>query len=126
LEGLREHIQKVLGELSTLNYKPDISIAIAGTPTTLACMDLNLGKYDDKLIEGHKLSYYKIDEIVNIIQNLTFTEIKNTYKCIVKGREDLILAGSIILLKIMELTKVDYIIVSTKGIRYGAIIKEVI
>jgi exopolyphosphatase/guanosine-5'-triphosphate,3'-diphosphate pyrophosphatase len=125
LEGLREHIQKVLGELSTLNYRPDISIAIAGTPTTLACMDLNLGKYDEKLIEGHKLSYNKIAEIVNLIQNLTFTAIRNTYKSVVKGREDLILAGSIILLKIMELTKVDYIRVSTKGIRYGAIIKEI-
>jgi exopolyphosphatase / guanosine-5'-triphosphate,3'-diphosphate pyrophosphatase len=124
LVNLREHLQTVLGELGTLDFRPDISIALAGTPTTLACMELNLNNYDEKLIENYALSYNKINKIVNTIQKITYDEIKNTYRSVVKGREDIILAGGIILLKIMELIKVDSIRVNTKGIRYGAIIKE--
>jgi exopolyphosphatase/guanosine-5'-triphosphate,3'-diphosphate pyrophosphatase len=125
LESLREHLQTVLGELAILDFRPDISIALAGTPTTLACMELNLNKFDEKLIEGYELSYAKLHKIVNAIQKITSDEIKNTYKSVVKGREDLILAGAIILLKIMKIIKVNNIRVSTKGIRYGAIIKEI-
>jgi exopolyphosphatase / guanosine-5'-triphosphate,3'-diphosphate pyrophosphatase len=125
LVSLREHLQSVFGELATLSFKPDISIALAGTPTTLACMELNLNNYNEKLIEGYELSIIKIKNIVNTIQKITSNEIKNTYKSVVKGREDLILSGAIILLKIMEIINVNNTIVSTKGIRYGAIIKEI-
>ena len=48
-----------------------------------------------------------------------------TYKTVVKGREDLILAGALILLNIMRLLKLDNIKVSTRGIRYGVIINEI-
>jgi exopolyphosphatase/pppGpp-phosphohydrolase len=40
-----------------------------------------------------------------------------------KGREDIILAGAIILSEIMSFFKTDKLIVSSRGIRYGAIIK---
>ena len=125
LESFREHLEIVLEELSTLAYRSDISIALAGTPTTLACMDLNLSKYDEKLIEGYELNYNKISGLKDHIKGITSVEIKNSYKAVVKGREDLILAGALILLKIMELIKLDNVKVSTRGIRYGAIIKEI-
>ena len=39
-----------------------------------------------------------------------------------RGREDIILAGSLILLKIMELLNLPDVKVSSRGIRYGAIV----
>jgi exopolyphosphatase/pppGpp-phosphohydrolase len=40
-----------------------------------------------------------------------------------KGREDIILAGAIILSEILELFGIKKFFVSSRGIRYGAIIK---
>ena len=39
-----------------------------------------------------------------------------------EGREDIILGGSVILLNIMKLLELPEVIVSGRGIRYGAII----
>ena len=39
-----------------------------------------------------------------------------------RGREDIILGGSIILLNIMTLLNLSDVIVSSRGIRYGAIV----
>ena len=50
-------------------------------------------------------------------------DIKDKYKSIVSGREDVLLAGTIILYKLMEILEVESVKVSTKGIRYGAVEK---
>jgi exopolyphosphatase/pppGpp-phosphohydrolase len=42
---------------------------------------------------------------------------------VVYGREDVLIAGTIILNKIMELLNLNELIVSTKGIKYGAIVE---
>jgi exopolyphosphatase/pppGpp-phosphohydrolase len=39
-----------------------------------------------------------------------------------QGREDIILGGSIILLNIMESLNLSEVIISSRGIRYGAIV----
>ena len=88
-------------------------------------MDLNLDKYDEKLIEAYELGYNRISGLKDHIMKITYAEIKNTYKSVVKGREDLILAGALILLNIMRLLKLANIKVSTRGIRYGVIINEI-
>jgi exopolyphosphatase / guanosine-5'-triphosphate,3'-diphosphate pyrophosphatase len=122
----KEHLSHIFGKLNNFESTPQMAIALAGTPTTLACIDLSLDRYDEELIEGHCLMYDNILRIRLNIQQLTSYQIKRSYKSMVNGREDLMLAGTCILLKIMELTKIDKVRVSTKGIRYGAIIKEII
>ena len=61
-----------------------------------------------------------------MLAELSINEIQNKFKTIVNGREDLILSGAIILLFIMKLLNIDNVIVSTKGIRFGAIIDQMI
>ena len=125
LQEFENHLNHTFEELPLLNYAPTETIALAGTPTTLACMSLNIDKYDESLIEGFALGYAEISNIKRKISSLSSLEILNNYSSVVKGREDLILAGSIILLKIMKLLKIDNVRVSTRGIRYGAIIREI-
>jgi exopolyphosphatase/guanosine-5'-triphosphate,3'-diphosphate pyrophosphatase len=125
LQEFEQHLDNVFRKLSSLNYAPAIAIALAGTSTTLACMNLNIKNYDEELIEGHILKFNEIYNIKDDIRRLSSSELLKSYNLVVKGREDLILAGSIILLKIMDLLKIDKVRVSTKGIRYGAILKEI-
>jgi exopolyphosphatase/guanosine-5'-triphosphate,3'-diphosphate pyrophosphatase len=125
LQEFEQHLDNVFRKLSSLNYAPAIAIALAGTSTTLACMNLNIKNYDEELIEGHILKFNEIYNIKDDIRRLSSSELLKSYNLVVKGREDLILAGSIILLKIMDLLEIDKVRVSTKGIRYGAILKEI-
>jgi exopolyphosphatase/guanosine-5'-triphosphate,3'-diphosphate pyrophosphatase len=124
IENFKNEIGQALSEIIKINFSFQRAIAIAGTPTTLAAIKLNLTGYDEDLLEGHILNYKEIENLILELSVLEESEILQKYLSVVKGREDVILSGAIILLYIMNLLKMDEVIVSTKGIRYGAIIKE--
>ena len=101
---------------------PDLAVAIAGTPTTLVCMIKGLEEFDEASVEGSYLSYRDLFRITEELKTLAPTEIKNRFGNVMRGREDIILGGSIILLKIMKLLNLQEVMVSSRGIRYGAIV----
>jgi exopolyphosphatase/guanosine-5'-triphosphate,3'-diphosphate pyrophosphatase len=127
LNQLNSGLQSIFGEIKN-NLAPDVTYSIAGTPTTLFCMVNKIKKYDDSIVEGSILQYKDINRIIQELKILSTEEIRNRYGKIMRGREDIILGGSIILLNIMKLLNLSEVIVSSRGIRYGAIvsfIKEV-
>ena len=74
-------------------------------------------------------SILKSDDIWNLrkeLSGLSTIQIKDKYKAIVTGREDVLLAGTIILFELMKLLNISDVVVSTKGIRYGVIYKKYI
>jgi exopolyphosphatase / guanosine-5'-triphosphate,3'-diphosphate pyrophosphatase len=97
------------------------AIAIAGTPTTLSCIQKGLSAYNEDEIEGSVLIQADVYRLIKELSLLSSRQIKEKYIQIVSGREDVLLAGTIILNKIMKILKLTKVIVSTKGIRYGAI-----
>ena len=101
---------------------PDKTYSIAGTPTTLFCMVNGIKAYDDSLVEGGILKYKDIGIIIKELKKLTPEQIKNNYGKVMRGREDIILGGTLILLNIMKLLNLSEVIVSSRGIRYGAIV----
>ena len=115
------NIKELLKEITSKNFRPENVIAIAGTPTTLACINKKLTEYDESLIEGSILKYDEMEVIINELSTLASEEIKQKYKSIVNGREDVLLAGSQILHTIMNLLNLNEVTVSAHGIRYGAI-----
>lgn len=121
LDNLKSEISKQFYELKSINA-PDIAIAIAGTPTTLACMLNDLREYDESRVEGSILSNEDVDRLCEILAKMTPLQVRDRYKKIMLGREDIILSGCIILLEIMKLLNLEKVIVSSRGIRYGAII----
>ncbi|MGB5893312.1 MAG: hypothetical protein WBG58_03975 [Ignavibacteriaceae bacterium] len=121
LSELEFDLQTIFAEIKN-NLAPDLTYSIAGTPTTLFCMVNGIKKYDDSIVEGGILKYEDIDRIIQDLKILIPEEIKNRYGKIMRGREDIILGGSIILLNIMCLLNLSEVIVSSRGIRYGAIV----
>jgi len=97
-------------------------IAVAGTPTTLSCMKQNLKQFNESAVDNSYLCLNDIEEISYILSQLSKEEILRTYGNVVMGREDLLLAGSLILKIFMQFINVNEITVSTKGLRYGVII----
>jgi exopolyphosphatase / guanosine-5'-triphosphate,3'-diphosphate pyrophosphatase len=122
INKLNYFIIKELEEICKQNISPDNTIAIAGTPTTLACIKNNLIEYNEEVIEGSYLYINEMKDIIKKICTLSIKQISEKFNVVAKGREDVLLAGSYILFNIMKLLEIDRIIVSTKGIRYGAIV----
>jgi exopolyphosphatase/guanosine-5'-triphosphate,3'-diphosphate pyrophosphatase len=126
VDRLEAQLKKTFSNVLKENFIPEIAIAIAGTPTTLACIRKGLSEFNEEAIEGSFLTSDDLGKLIKGISRLKKDEILSVYKSVVKGREDVLLAGSIILFKIMNLLKLSKVIVSTKGIRYGAILQYLI
>ncbi len=98
-------------------------IAIAGTPTTLACMKAGIKTYDEEKISGSVLYLQELEEFLKQIAALSPDNLLYQYGNVVKGREDVLFAGTLLLLVILSTLNVSDVHVSTKGIRYGAVRK---
>lgn len=99
----------------------DRIIGIAGTPITLALMLHGINNYNESEVEGVELSSHDISKLVGKLKEYSSAEIKDQYKSVVEGREDVILAGAIILEFLLAKLNTEKITVSTKGLRHGLI-----
>lgn len=124
LTGAYKEIGKYLKKIDFTGSDIDIAIAIAGTPTTLASIKKKLNVYDEQAVEGDELEFSDINCFIDELSQLKSEEILNKYQTVVCNREDLLLSGSVLLYKIMSYFKLNKVIVSTKGLRYGVIIKR--
>jgi exopolyphosphatase/guanosine-5'-triphosphate,3'-diphosphate pyrophosphatase len=121
--NIKYDLQKTFSEIDN-KFSPDLVIGIAGTATTLACMIKGFKKFKRENVDGSLISQQELNELVNKIVVLKPQEILENYGEVLKGREDIITGGAIILSEIMNLNRIDNLIVSSRGIRYGAIISE--
>jgi len=122
LTKLDNEISKIFTRIKN-NLVPELTFAVAGTPTTISCMIKDLKEFDESIVEGSHLSFSDLKQLSEELKLLTSNQIKHRFGNVMRGREDIILGGSLILLKVMELIKLSEVIVSAKGIRYGAIHK---
>ncbi len=125
LETFKEYVSGILNKIEKEKINPQKTFAIAGTPTTLACIKNNLSSFNEGLIEGTMLTNREIEDFINLLSSLTPKEIKSKFKKVVDGSEDILLAGTIILNLILSNFQIPEVVVSTKGIRYGAIVDYV-
>jgi exopolyphosphatase/guanosine-5'-triphosphate,3'-diphosphate pyrophosphatase len=117
-------IRSILRSKDLTKNRIDELVAVAGTPTTLASMALGLTTFDASRIQGYRLSIGSVTRLINEIQTMTMEDLIVKYPAINKGRADILLAGSLILGEVMRLLRVDSVLVSTRGLRYGVVIQE--
>lgn len=94
-----------------------LGIGVAGTPTELARVSLG-GEFDLTRIDGYQLSAVDLNLWVQRFKHRNAEQINREFG-IVQGRADIILAGTLILLKTLEYLHLDFIEVSTRGVRFG-------
>ena len=119
---LERELQGVKNKLST--FSPECLIGTAGTVTTLAALKNNIFPYDPKKIHG---SYISRQETESILKNLKGKSISQRLllKPLERGREDLIIAGTAIVLATMRTFGCDILIVSEYSLREGIILKAI-
>lgn len=120
LQSLRNEVKKKLRhvEQELGNVQDFMLIGTAGTHTQFAALDLDLFPYDPVAINGHKMTFPIIEKIFNELKSKTVEE-RKAISAMEQGREDLIIAGGIVLMESMKILKKDEITISDFGLREG-------
>jgi len=112
--------QHVQNEFSKAKLSGDLItelVAVAGTPTTLAALDLQQA-FDEKLVNGYKLDIDRIQKWVGKLAALTIEE-RERLPGMQAKRSDVIVTGALILAGAIRSLGKSQITVSTRGVRYG-------
>jgi exopolyphosphatase / guanosine-5'-triphosphate,3'-diphosphate pyrophosphatase len=117
-----EYSKNIFSELVG-NYSGSLdTIAVAGTPTTLSCIKQNIRDYNEAKVENSIIELDDIENITNKLSNMTRNQVLEQYGQVVIGREDVLLAGCLILISFMKQINIKKIKVSAKGLRYGVVV----
>ncbi len=116
---IRTELDTVRNELC--DFQPELLLGTAGTVTTLAALDLDLYPYDPEKIHGHVLSRDRIDAIQEGLKSRSIAE-RLKLKPLERGREDLIIAGGLLVLETMWAFACEKLTVSEYGLREGILL----
>jgi len=97
----------------------DSGIGVAGTPTSLAAIELELDPYDSEAVHGKKLSLRAIQRMYSELASMPLDE-RLEVTGLHPGRAPTIVAGVVILIGVMRAFGLSEIEVSEHDILYGA------
>jgi exopolyphosphatase/guanosine-5'-triphosphate,3'-diphosphate pyrophosphatase len=98
------------------------AIGVAGTLTTLAAMVLDLTSYEPDELNGFTLLPEHLNNFIAEFEEHPHEEMLAQNPVYLQGREDIFLAGMLILEGFVNQFQLKEVIVSTGGIRHGAVI----
>lgn len=117
IDNLQKLLVTEIGEIreKILSIKPYEVIAVAGTPSALASIEV--GGFSSEKINGYVFTKPQLQLWFQKLIKLSVAEkIELGFE---PGRADVILSGVSILLTSMDILKLNQIKVSTKGVRFG-------
>lgn len=121
LRLLRSAIAQVIRPI-VYDFPPQCRfVGTAGSVTTLAAIDQGLTEYDPNKINGYPLSRAAVERIFKELTSMTL-EARRRTAGLERGREDIIVAGTLILLTVMDLSGYDPVYVSDFGMREGILL----
>jgi len=100
-------------------------VGVAGTATSLAVLDLGLPAFERSLVANHVLTLRRLTELFQQLRGLKSEQIRALSE-VLAGREDIIIAGTMILKGLMERLRFPSLIVSERGIRYGLALRDLV
>ncbi len=121
ITALQRDIDQALGRIGHAFPKKGRFAGTAGTVTTLAAMDQKLTVYDPEKINHYFLSRISVRRIFRELSSIPLQQRKEMTG-LERGREDIIVAGCLIVLTIMERFGYDRLEVSDYGLREGVLV----
>ncbi|WP_136513474.1 Ppx/GppA phosphatase family protein [Geomonas edaphica] len=118
LEGLKRELQ---GEGHLERFAAATLVGTAGTATTLAAIDLGMTDYDYRRVNNYTLPFAKVEAMFERLLPLTPQE-RLLVPGLEPGREDLIIAGVLVVLTTMRVFGFGSFKVSDSGLLEGAIL----
>jgi exopolyphosphatase / guanosine-5'-triphosphate,3'-diphosphate pyrophosphatase len=100
---------------------PSAVVGTAGTATTLAAMELRMDPYDPDRVQNFRMTRGQVEIWLDRLAGLTLSE-RRKLPGLEKGREDLIVAGTAVLLSALRLAGALEWTVSDAGLREGLLV----
>jgi exopolyphosphatase/guanosine-5'-triphosphate,3'-diphosphate pyrophosphatase len=120
LEALKRDVRGTLDAHvpTELRVNTPAAIAVAGTPTQCAAIDLGLDRYDPERIEGHVLTKQRLHELLDQLAAAPLAERRLT-KGLDPARAPVIVAGIAILIEVADCFGLGALEVSEHDILWG-------
>ncbi len=99
--------------------RPDVVVAVAGTPTALASLEL-AKPFEKSAIDGYTLTLDLIEDWAIKLSAMSLSA-RAQLPGMPKGREDVLPAGAFVLAEALKSVGASQVLVSTRGLRYGVI-----
>jgi exopolyphosphatase / guanosine-5'-triphosphate,3'-diphosphate pyrophosphatase len=116
-----EQLAKVMEVFGKIPHLP--LVGTAGTITTLSAMAQSLEQYDRTRVHNYKLTLSTVKSLEKDLMAKTASE-RLSMPGLESGREFVIVAGTVILRRIMETFKLDTCLVSDFGLREGILVDK--
>jgi exopolyphosphatase/guanosine-5'-triphosphate,3'-diphosphate pyrophosphatase len=113
---VRGPIEAAVGELDGAH--PTAAIAVAGTPTSLSAIDLELEPYDSERVHGHVLTLTKIQRLLSKLASVPLEQ-RQAIIGMHPDRAPTIVAGVVILIETMRAFGLEEVEASEHDILYG-------
>lgn len=127
-DGMRDKISRELDMLEQQLaaschplHPATLLVGTAGTATTLAALSLGMETYDYRKVNNHLLDLQEIQRLFDLLLPLT-PEQRLQHAGLEKGREDLIIAGSLITLMTLQRFGFSQMKVSDYGLLEGLVV----
>jgi exopolyphosphatase / guanosine-5'-triphosphate,3'-diphosphate pyrophosphatase len=118
-DDARGTIEEVVSDLA--GGRPRAAIAVAGTPTSLAAIEMGLDPYDPARVHGYTLTLPGIQRLLSRLASLPLAE-RREIRGMHPDRAPTIVAGVVILIEAMRAFGLERVEVSEHDILYGAAI----
>jgi exopolyphosphatase/guanosine-5'-triphosphate,3'-diphosphate pyrophosphatase len=121
LEALAADLSGLIEDATAAAPGAEAGIAVAGTPTSLAAIELELEPYDPRRVHGHLLELRSIQRMLSRLAATPLAE-RREIRGLHADRAPTIVAGVVILVEAMRAFGLERITVSEHDILYGAAI----
>lgn len=118
---VRSHIESSVDE----GVKATQGIAVAGTPTSLAAVEMELEPYDPTRVHGHVLALPSIQRMLSRLASVPLAE-RVEIPGLHPDRAPTIVAGVVILVETMRTFELEEITVSEHDILYGTALRAAV
>ncbi len=123
LEAATEFIRRAVAGFPFSDIKPKRVFAAAGTATTIALIAQGRQDFDLSAVADYEMSFDTLNKVFNDLRSKSPSEVRQVTKA-AEGREDVLLAGALILINLLDSAGAGSFIATDRGIRYGYIIHK--
>ncbi len=123
IESARSLILEELAPVRNPGFEQFTMVGVAGTVTTLACLDQELPCFDAARVRAYVMPYSRVARWLHRLSALTAEQIESLSSS-ASGRADVLTAGTLILHEIMSLYRISSVMASDRGLRYGLVVRE--
>jgi exopolyphosphatase/guanosine-5'-triphosphate,3'-diphosphate pyrophosphatase len=120
LPHLRKQVDLALAGVH-LDPQPRTVVGVAGTATTLAAMGLGLQRWDADAVHGARLTRPQLSRFIDALLAATPEE-RRALAAVSPERADYLLAGAVILDRVLDVAGRPQMLVSDRGLRYGLLV----